>query len=224
MHFEQISEPHVNPDPVGNGHGFFLSDDRIRQVVCGLVNLFVGSFDKSTGALRGNYHFVAGLEAGDLLFPVAVTLERSDIEYRLLAIPLPNTGLYQSQACWIDLVRQDEPIRDRFERFVLNLLTPFAHEMPPAKTRVITRTDLKTNASFQFAKGTSFRPAQGILWIELHDGFCILDGNEEEMLLAPESAFPLSPQMWFQCLDQVSIACGTTARLLDDPDFETVMA
>jgi len=224
MHFEQISEPHINPDPVGNGHGFFLSDDRIRQVVYGLVNLFIGPFDQSTGALRGNYHFVAGLEAGDLLFPVAVTLERSDVEYRLLAIPLPNTGLCQSQACWIDLARQNETIRDRFERFVLNLLTPFAREMPPAKTRVVTRTDLETEVSFQFAKGTSFRPAQGILWIELHDGFCILNGHEEEMLLAPESAFPLSPQMWFQCLDQVTIACGTTARLLNDPDFETVMA
>lgn len=88
---------------------------------------------------------------------------------------------------------------------------------------MITRSDLEKESSFQFDKGVSFRPAQGIVWIELQDGFCILNGDEEQMLLAPESAFPLSPQMWFECQDPVFIACHTTARLMEDPNVDGVM-
>lgn len=220
---ELIIEPHVNLDPVGGGQGFFLSDQRVRRIVSGSVNLFVGCFDKATGESQGNYHFVAGLEAGDLLFPVAVELDSGDVCHRLLAIPLAETEIGQSEASWVDLLPRDETLRDGFEQFMRNLLHPFALAMPPAKTRVITRADLNKGPSFQFVKGASFRPSQGILWIGLEDGFCILNGDEAQMLLAPESAFPLSPRMWFECQDEVTIVCRTTSQLLLEPHLDGVM-
>lgn len=130
MTIQQISDPHVNPEPVGSGTGFFLSDERVRRIVSGSVNLFIGGFDESTGAAMGNYQFVAGLEAGELLFPVRVRLESGDVSYRLLAMPLPDTEICQRQEHWIDLVREDAAIRDGFDQFIRNLLAPFALEMP----------------------------------------------------------------------------------------------
>ena len=224
MNAELISEPHVNPEPVGSGQGFFLSDAQVRRIVSGSVNLFIGGFHKTTGATMGAFQFIAGLDEGDLLFPMEVIVESGGVSYRILAMPQTGTEIRQSQAPWVHLIREDEEIQDGFEQFIQNLLTPFALRMPPAKTHVITRSDLKKGASFQFEKGVSFRPGQGILWVELKDGFCLLNGDEEQMLRAPVSTFPLSSRMWFECQDPVSIACRTTARLVDDPDLGGVMA
>ena len=224
MNMERISEPHVNPEPVGSGQGFFLSDDRVRRIVSGSVNLFVGGFHKTTGQTTGAFEFITGLDEGDFLFPVGVSVESGDIAYRLLVMPQTGAEILQIRAPWIDLVREDEEIRDRYEQFMGKLLTPFALNMPPAGTHVITRSDLKKGASFQFEKGVSFRPGQGIVWMEVKEGFCILNGDEEQMLLAPESMFPQSPRMWFECQDPVSVTCRTTARLADDPDVGEVTA
>ncbi len=223
MTMDRISEPHVNTDPVGSGQGFFPSDERIRRIVSGSVNLFIAGFHKTTGEPMGAFQFVAGLEEGDFLFPVGVSVEIGGVSYRLLAMPRTDARICQSRASWVDLIRENKDIRVRFEQFMRNLLTPFALDMPPAETRVITRSDLEKGQSFQFETGVSFRPGQGLSWIELLNGFCILNGDEEQMLLAPGSAFPLSPQMWFQCLDPVSVSCRTTAQMMENPDVDGVM-
>ena len=220
----QIDHPHVNRDPVGGGQGFFLSDDRVRRIVSGSVNLFVGGFDRNTGDSMGTFQFVAELEAGDCLFPVGVHIESGGVSYRLLAMPMAGAHICQSQASWLALIRSDESIREQFERFIRHLLTPFALDMPPSKTHVITCSDLEKESSFHFEKGVSFRPGQGILWIDLNDGFCFLNGNEEQMLLGSGAVFPLSPQIWFECQDPVSITCRTTADLTADPQAGEVMA
>ena len=224
MSLQEISQPHTNVDPVGGGQGFFLSDSRIRRIVSGSVNLFMGGFHKTTGHAMGAFQFIAGLDEGELLFPVAVSVESGDVSYRLLAMPQTGTEIRQSRTSWIHLIREDEEIQDRFDRFMQNLLTPFTLRMPPARTHAIDRSHVKKGASLQFEKGVSFRPGQEILWVELKDGFCLLNGDEEQMLLTPGSTFPMSPRMWFECQDPVSINCRTTARLVDTPDVGGVMA
>jgi len=220
----QMDHPHVHQDPVGGGQGFFLSDDRVRRIVSGSVNLFVGGFDRKTGDAMGTFQFVAELEAGDCLFPVGVHIESGGVSYRLLAVPMAGTRICQSQVSWLTLIRSDDSIQEAFERFIRHLLTPFALDMPPSNTHVITRSDLEKERSFLFGKGVSFRPGQGILWIELNDGFCFLNGNEEQMLLVSGAIFPLSPQTWFACQDPVSVTCRTTACLMADPQAGDVMA
>ena len=220
----QMDSPHVPLDPVGNGQGFFLSDDRVRRIESGSVNLFVGGFDRNTGDATGTFQFVAELEAGDCLFPVGVCIESGGVSYRLLAMPMAGTHIYQSQASWLALIRSDDRIREGFERFIRHLLTPFALDMPPATTQVITASDLEQESSYHFEKGDSFRPGQGVLWIELHDGFCFLNGNEEQMLLGSGAVFPLSPQIWFACQDPVAVTCRTTTDLAADPQAGEVLA
>ncbi len=224
MSLQKISQPHINVDPVGGGHGFFLSDSPVRQIVSGSVNLFMGGFHKTTGRAMGPFQFIAGLIEGDVLFPVNVSVESDNVSYKLLAVPNTDTEIRQSRTSWSHLIRENERLLDPFERFIQNLLTPFAHGMPPAKTHVITYSDLAKDASFQFEKGVSFRPDQGVLWVELKDGFCLLNGDEEQMLPAPGSTFPLSPRIWFECQDPVTLVCRTTAQLLDDPDLGGIMA
>lgn len=224
MSLQNISKPHINIDPVGGGRGFFLSDSPVRQIVSGSANLFMGGFHKTTGQAMGPFQFIAGLDEGDLLFPVDVSVAVGNVSYRLLAVPDTDTEIRQSQTPWIRLIREDEGILDRFERFIQHLLTPFTLGMPPAKTQLITRSDLRKSPSFQFEKGVSFRPDRGVLWVEQKDGFCFLNGDQEQMLLAPGSTFPLSDRMWLECRDPVSIACRTTAQMVDAPDAGGVMA
>lgn len=213
-------DPYICMNAVDGGAGFFLSDDRVRYVVSGSVNIFIGAFNRTTGQAVGTYLVVAGLDAGSLLFPMPVNLEKDDVEYRLLAIPLPGSELRQSRLSWQELVRQDEQALLGYEEFVTLLLNPFAREMPPVKTRVITRSDLERTRTYLIPLHTDIRPGHGLLWVTLEDGYCILNGDEEQLLLAPGSEFPLSPQMWFHAMDPVAIRCRTTADWLADPDFE----
>ena len=212
-------DPHAAPEAADGGAGFFLADDRVRFVESGSVNLFIGAFDHASGQPVGTYQAVAGLEAGQALFPVPTRLEKDHVSFRLLAIPLPGSVLRQSRIPWLELARQNEEVQGQYERFVARLLTPFARDMPPAQTRVFTWSDLEKGRSFDLPARTNFRPGQGLLWITLKDGYCVLNGDEEQMLLAPGAEFPLFPQMWFQALDPASIECRTTAECLADPDF-----
>lgn len=214
-------DPHEATDVVDGSAGFFLSDDRLLFVESGSVNLFIGSFDKKTGAPAGNHLFVAGFDAGMVLFPVPVQLEKDDTVYRLIAAPLPCSQLRQSRLSWLQAIQSDEEAQRQFEHFTTLLLTPFAQEMPPVKTRVLTHSDLEKKRDFTFPAQTTFRPGQGLLWIKLNDGFCILNGDEEQALLTPESEFPVSAQMWLQSMDTVSISCRTTAEWLADAALET---
>lgn len=206
-------------DTLAGGAGFFLADDRVRYIESGSVNVFIGCFDPPTGQPLGTHLLVAGLDAGQLLFPMPVNLDKDDRRYRLLAIPLPGTVLRQSRAAWQELVRQDAHAQQGFEQYASQLLTPFAREMPPPRTRVITWSDLDGKRHFQYPAQTDFRPGQGLLWVKLEDGYCVLNGDEEEMLLAPGVEFPLAPQMWLHTLEPVAISCRTTAEWLAAGDF-----
>ena len=212
-------DPHVPPERLEGGATFFPVDDKVRFVESGSINLFIGSFDKSTGQPVGTYLWVAGLDAGQLLFPMPVRLDKDNVDYRLVAIPLPGSVLRQSRVSWMELARHEESIRDLYERFFILLLSPFAREMPPSTTCVITPADLEKSRSFHYPARTCFRPNHGLLWVHLKDGYGVLNGDEEQLLLAPGSEFPLFSQMWLQAMDPLSIECRTTSEYLADPHF-----
>lgn len=212
-------DDHVAPETVEGGAGFFLSDDKVRFLESGAINVFVGRFDPSTGLPAGTYRWVAGLEAGQALFPMPMRLDQDNVDHRLVALPLPNSVIRQSRAPWVELVRRDEAARRLYEEFVLRLLSPFAREMPPAMTCVITEADLERTRSFRYPARAGFRPGHGLLWVNLHEGFCVLNGDEEQLLLAPGAEFPLSPRMWLSAMDPASIECRTTAEIAAAPDL-----
>ena len=212
-------DAHVPPEVLEGGAAFFPTDDKVRFIESGSINLFIGSFDQSTGLPVGTYLWVAGLDAGNLLFPMPVRLDKDNVDYRLVAIPLPGSVIRQSRVPWTEWVREDKAVCELYERFFTLLLSPFAREMPPSNTCVITPADLEKSRSFQYPAHTSFRPNHGLLWVHLKDGYGVLNGDEEQMLLAPGSEFPLFAQMWLQALDPLSIECRTTSEYLADPHF-----
>ncbi len=212
-------DAHTPPEVLEGGAGFFLVDDKARFVESGSINLFIGSFDKSTGLPVGTYRWVTGLDAGQWLFPLPVRLDKDNVDYRLVAIPLPGSLIFQSRAPWTELVRENKAVCDLYERFCILLLSPFAREMPPSNTCVITPADLEKSRSFQYPAHANFRPNHGLLWVHLQDGYGVLNGDEEQMLLAPGSEFPLFSQMWLQAMDPLSIECQTTAEYVADPHF-----
>lgn len=212
-------DPFVPVEPAPAGSGFFLTGDRAIGIESGSVNLFVAPFDARTGQAVGTGLPIAEVEAGQLLFPVPVRFERDGTCHRLLAMPLPGTELRQSRAPWTDLVRRHEDALRPFDQFVSLLLTPFHRDMPPPRTRVITASDLESRGEFSWPAGTPFRPGQGVLWIQLHSGFCLLNGDEEQLLLAEGAAFPLVPQTWFLATDPAAVSARRTPDWLAAPDF-----
>ena len=212
-------DAHVPPESLEAGAAFFPVDDKVRFVESGSVNLFIGSFDKASGLPVGTYLWVAGVDAGQCLFPMPVKLDKENTECRLVAIPLPGSVLRQSRVPWTELAREDKALCDLFEQFFILLLSPFAREMPPSNTCVITPADFEKSRSFQYPVRASVRPSHGLLWIHLRDGYGVLNGDEEQMLLAPGSEFPFFPQMWLQAMDPLSIECRTTAEVVADPGF-----
>ncbi len=215
-------DPHTGSRLPDGGSGFFLSDDRLRYIQSGAVNIFIGPFDKTTGLPAGTYLPVAGLEQGDAIFPMPVTFERGDTIYRLLAIPLPGSEIRQSTLPWLALVRSDDATRKAYELFVARMLSPLVRNMPPPQTKVITRSDLAETDSFQYPENTDFRPGHDILWASLEDGFCTLNGDEEQLLLAPGSMFPLSAQMWLHAMDPVKLSFQTTTEWLANTAFTSI--
>ena len=225
VEYEQMMElcpdPHRWPDAPDEGAGFFLSDDQLRFVVSGAVNIFVSSFSGADGRALGLQQAVATVNEGQALFPMPACLEVGGEVHRLLVVPLPGTVLRQSRVSWLEAVAGSEIARQGFEEYVAGLLAPFAREMPPARTHVLTWADLERERSFRFPAQTMFRPGQGVLWVRLVEGACLLNGDEEQLLLLPDAEFPIFPRMWLHATDPVRIECRTTVEWLADPAVRT---
>jgi NHLM bacteriocin system ABC transporter ATP-binding protein len=211
------SDPHQVRDIPVEGTGFFLSDDRLRFVASGTVNLFVGSFARADGRALGPHQFVAAVHEGQAIFPMPARLEIGDAVHRLLAVPLPGTELRQSRVSWLEATAGSEAVRMGFEEHVASLLAPFAREMPPKRTQVLTWSDLERERIFRFPVQATFRPGQDVIWMRLEEGTCLLNGDEEQLLLLPGAEFPVFPRMWLHATDKVRIECRTTAEWLADP-------
>jgi NHLM bacteriocin system ABC transporter ATP-binding protein len=218
---ELFLDEHHSPDKPDDGAGFFLSGDRLHCVASGDVNVFVASFSRTSGRSLGPHQFVAAMHAGQFIFPMPARLEIGDAVHRLLAVPLPGAELRQSRVSWLDAVAGNDAARLGFEEQIAGLLAPFAREMPPARTHVLTGTDLERQRSFQFFAQAVFRPGQGLLWVRLMEGTCLLNGDEEQLLLLPGAEFPVSARMWLHATDPVSIECRSTAEWLAGPALQT---
>lgn len=217
--------PHQPAEPLpDNTGGFFLVDPVPVAVRTGSVQLFIGEFDRKSGEPLRSLLPIATIDAGQWLFPMPQVLDNGTGICRTLAVPLPGSELTVASVDSGAIDMTDALTCARFEAFLAALLSGFAHDMPPPQTIVVTASDLAQGTVTDISHGASLRPASGILWLSLQDGFAMLNGDEEQLLLIPGSVFPLSPMVWVQAMDPLRIACRTTSEVFSSGRFEEVCA
>lgn len=189
-----------------------LADGPGWLAVSGGVNIFASTL-KSDGSL-GSRIFVTHINEGELLFP-ALLFDYKNEKVCLLADSLPDTTIMRLNTPWNELFCSKDQevaafVRTAFYSWIEKLSMPLIQGNVPADCKLISKTAQTENKDvFKYSSGDTFRPERGIVWVSVKEGFCVLCGNEENVLMTEGSVFPLSHHLWMKCIDETTVEIKT---------------
>ncbi len=202
---------------------FDLAGNSLYLVDSGIINTFCAE-RKAQGEF-GEREFVAHFAGGELLFPVS-ELDHRDSSFSLIGSALPGSCIYRLEKKIHDLI--DNPgflnwLVKQSDNWLYKLSLSLGREGALPECRIITPADIDTGgepAEFELNTGENIRPSRGIVWFTVESGFCVLCGDEEQMLLAEGASFPLSSQLWLTCLEPVKVTCRHSIEVISKLDSE----
>ncbi|OGV48148.1 MAG: NHLP bacteriocin export ABC transporter permease/ATPase subunit [Lentisphaerae bacterium GWF2_44_16] len=199
---------------------FILDREAFYWIASGGVNVFCSCLNDDGSP--GSRFFVAHFEEGEFIFP-AVVMELKDEKVSLIADALPGSEILCVRKSVQEIIEKcggTEWLAEKFHVWAEKLSQGLACSRMPYACRVISDNEL-TDAKgiLNFESGTCFRPERGLVWVTVRSGFCVICGNEESMLMAEGSVFPLSNKLWLKALDDLSVEFRPTSDFINGELF-----
>lgn len=226
---------HGNITELLNSHGIktqpaageliHVTGDSAYIIKSGAVNLFCTSI-KEDGSY-GKRIFIAHFTENDIIFPV------SEFEYKnekllLIADAMPGTDMLRVDSDLMNIFKASNDVSHFFHKafytWLENISMPLAKDEIPISCKTVTMEEIdRNNGIFSFDAHTEFRPAHGIAWVLVKEGFCIICGEEENVLMAEGSIFPLSHKLWMKTLDKSIIELRPASAVFQEDTFRKYM-
>lgn len=199
-----LSEHECKPLMLAEGRGWLI--------LSGGINIFKSAM-KEDGSL-GSRVFVAHFDEGELFFP-APFFEHKNEKVCLLADSLPETSLVCLSVPWNELFSSDDKetadfVKAAFYSWIEKLSMQLLQGNVPSACKLVHKDQ---EGIFKYSQGDCFRPERGIVWVSVKEGFCVLCGNEENMLLTEGAVFPLSHRLWIKSLDETTVEFKTVESI-----------
>jgi NHLM bacteriocin system ABC transporter ATP-binding protein len=207
----------VNADPsphdhmlvtINAGHTLFLDDaDAIWIVKTGRVELF--AIDRAHGDKQWR---LASFLPGQALFGMNIGVIAPRLQLQMKSAW--GTQLLRSN--WNELQSGDATLTTLLEDWVQTLLDSTVTALLPKTCQTIGIGDL-----LKIPSGQAFRADAGVVWVRHKKGASYWLGDRDlEPFTYNTGYFPLTPQTWLECSEDVELETQDTQRWLDAPTYE----